>query len=47
MPWITPRYSSVTLSMLRFIYGDLTPEKISELKAACRKEVSPYLAVMG
>ena len=38
-PWAVPRYTSVTLNMLRFIYGDLTPQRIIELKAACRKEV--------
>ena len=35
----SPRFTSATLNMLKFIYGDLTPTRISELKAACRQEV--------
>ncbi len=35
----SPRFTSATLNMLKFIYGDLTPTRISELKAACRHEV--------
>ncbi len=42
----SPRYTSVTLNMLKFIYGDLNPQRIQELKAACRQEVSQPIAVV-
>ncbi|XP_074645923.1 uncharacterized protein LOC141902183 [Tubulanus polymorphus] len=33
------RFYSPTLAMLTFIYGDLTPQKIDELKRACLREI--------
>ena len=30
----------MTINMLKFIYGGLTPQRIDELKAICRKEVA-------
>ena len=35
----SPVYTSMTLNMLRFIYSELTPQRIADLKAACRREV--------
>jgi len=29
----------MALNMLKFIYGGLTPQRITELKAQCRREV--------
>ena len=36
----SPRYTSVTLNMLKFIYGDINQQRLQELKEACRKEVT-------
>ena len=38
----SPVYTSMTLNMLRFIYSDLTPQRIADLKAACRGEVRKW-----
>ena len=37
------RYHNTSLEMLRFIYGDLNPIRVEELKTACRSDVSTSL----
>lgn len=38
----TQKSNNDRLKMLKFIYGDLNPSKIQELKAVCQQEVYIY-----